>query len=552
MKDKKKLTYIIIIVFLLIFCIVFCVLKRNTVKFSLVDNEIMIVDYGTEFFDPGFIANNGFGKEINEYVEINGYVNTLVPGTYRINYYLDYNNVKRNLERVVIVRDIKINDLEIKLNGNEEVYLLKGSTYSEEGASVYNKLDNSLFNKGNVSVTNNIDENSVGEYQVNYNLTYKDENTTITRKVIVFDVNYNITPEDLTPNEVNIELELNNNITSIKLPNGNISNNKIVNYTVTSNGKYEFIITLTNNQVFNKIIEIDNIIPNYVCTGEITSTGTKIILTPNENKEYKWIINNETITGTNIFAKEKIITSAKVQINYDNNKSYIVNCNITDKLVYHFKYDEKNTKPYMKCDTYTASDKVRLDSILKQVVSEAGYGTRAGVVAAARFLVGGLDYKVYYQGPKKGLIEVGSYQKVGLNIGQKDAWGCTVSGYVRGMDCTNFVSWAFYQNGIKDNVYKNNYKPVRDVINQVRVGDLLYTPCTASVCKNDTKTDHVGIVIGIDDNNIYVAEATTGNINAIVVTKLNKHNMPSRGKFSVVYFYKYSSDGNVTNMWMAE
>ena len=155
MKDKKKLIYIIIIIFLLILCIVFCVLKRNTVKFSLVDNEIMIVDYGTEFYDPGFVANNGFGKEISEYVEINGYVNTLVSGTYKINYYLDYNNVKRNLERIVIVRDIKINDLEIKLNGENEVYLLKGSSYFEEGASIYNKLDNSLFNKGDLSITNN-------------------------------------------------------------------------------------------------------------------------------------------------------------------------------------------------------------------------------------------------------------------------------------------------------------------------------------------------------------------------------------------------------------
>jgi cell wall-associated NlpC family hydrolase len=182
------------------------------------------------------------------------------------------------------------------------------------------------------------------------------------------------------------------------------------------------------------------------------------------------------------------------------------------------------------------------------VVDEAGYGTRAGVVAAARFLVGGLDYKVRYLGPKAVNPLLGSYSKEGLNIGQSNAWGCRVSGWIQGMDCTNFVSWAFAQNGITTFPYNTNHQPVRDVIDKVQVGDLLYTPCVLNTCKNNYRLDHVGIIIGIDDNYIYVAEQTAWGTR---VNKKDKHNLPKNGEeFSLVHFYNYSSDGNLTSMWM--
>ena len=61
---------------------------------------------------------------------------------------------------------------------------------------------------------------------------------------------------------------------------------------------------------------------------------------------------------------------------------------------------------------------------------------------------------------------------------------------------------------------------------------------------------HVGIVIGITSDKIYVAESTTGTINSIVITVLDKSNMPTGYKFSVVRIYnKYPSDGKLTDMW---
>ena len=549
MKDKKKIIIVAIII-LIIGLIIYLISKKNSVTFKLVGEDTMIVEYGGIFVDPGYIAHDGFGNSISDKVVVTNTVDTLNPGNYKVIYKLN----NQTLERTIIVQNITVSDLEIRLVGESDVYILKDTPYLEEGANVYNKNDDIIFNNEYLSVESDIDISKPGNYVVNYVLNYKNQSISVTRNVIVFDINYEITPNTVTDGKVKIELDLTNvyNFSNVKLPDNSIVNNKFVDYEVDTNGEYEFTITLVNNKSFVKVITVDNIIGSYVCYGEITTIGTKLTVSPTSDvRQFKWMLKNETFNGTNTYFKNILIDSAKVKLTFYNNKEYEVDCKITDKLVYHFKYDENNTKPEMRCNTYTSSDKIILESKLKQVVNEAGYGSRAGVVAAARFLVGGLDYKVHYQGPKTENSAIGRYQKIGLNIGQSGAWGCNVSGYTQGMDCTNFVSWAFYQNGIKDHPYNTNFKKVRDVINAVRVGDLLYTPCTRGAdCKNAMRIDHVGIIIGIDSRYIYVAESTSSDGDAIIVTKWEKYNMPSSGKFSVVHFFKYASDGNVTDMWM--
>ncbi len=549
MKDKKKIIIIAAII-LIIGLIIYLIIKKNSVSFKLVGESTMIVEYGGIFVDPGYVAHDGFGNPLNDKVVITSDVDTLNPGNYKVIYKLN----NKTLERAIIVQNITVNDLEIRLVGDDTVYILKDTPYLDDGANVYNKNDDIIFNNDYLSVSSNVDVGNTGSYVVNYILNYKKQSISVSRNVIVFDVDYVITPDTVTNGKVEIELDLRNvhDFYNVKLPDNSIESNKLVNYEVDENGEYEFTITLANNKSFVKVITVDNIIGNYVCYGEITSIGTKLTVSPTTDiRQYKWILKNETFNGNSTYFKNVLIDTAKVKLTFYNNKEYEVNCNITDKLVYHFKYDENNTKPQIRCNTYTSSDKIILDSKLKQVINEAGYGSRAGVVAAARFLVGGLDYKIRYQGPKSENNVIGRYQKIGLNIGQSGAWGCNVSGYTQGMDCTNFVSWAFYQNGIKDHPYNTNFKKVREVINAVRVGDLLYTPCTrGDDCKNSMRIDHVGIIIGIDSRYIYVAEAVSSEGDAILVSKWEKYNMPTSGKFSVVHFFKYASDGNVTDMWM--
>ena len=544
---KKKTIIIGSIISIIAIATIILIILKNQITFSINGNYTTIIEYGDKFLDPGYTIKDGFGSIVKAPVKVTNNVNTLIPGTYTVTYQLN-NTV---LRRIVVVTSSKVQDIEIRLNGDNEVYLLKDSKYNDEGASVYSLKTNEIIPDKRIQISSDIDTSKIGTYTVTYLLNYENSVISKTRKVIVFDIDYTLTPSELSSDSVTINLDLSKlaNFNNVKLPDNTTTTNKLIQYKVNRNGEYSFVIDF-NNQVITRTIKVNNIINKYTCNGEITTTGTKLTISPDSNaKEYNWSINNAIIKGKNTYISNTIIEKASVDLVFSDNRKYTVNCNIEDKLVYHFKYDENNTKEFIKCNSYTANDRMVLEAKLKQVISEAGYGTRAGVVAAARFLVGALDYKIPYLGPKKVNVELGRYKNVGLNIGKNNGWGCSVSGYTQGMDCTNFVIWAFYQNGINIVPYSTTHSPVRSVINQVKVGDLLYTPCSGE-CKNDAGLSHVGIIIGIDDLYIYVAEATTGNINAIVVSKWEKYNMPNSGKFSLVHFSNFDNDGNITNMWM--
>ena len=121
-----------------------------------------------------------------------------------------------------------------------------------------------------------------------------------------------------------------------------------------------------------------------------------------------------------------------------------------------------------------------------------------------------------------------------------------VSGWTQGMDCTNFVEWAFKQNGldIKGGTYgtSNTYKTV-DVLDKIRAGDFMLVP------KSGGGFQHIGLVAGVDSNYIYVAEATTGSIDAIVISRYEKSTI-GENRFKTVRLYQYPSDGNYTDMWL--
>ena len=288
-----------------------------------------------------------------------------------------------------------------------------------------------------------------------------------------------------------------------------------------------------------------------------TSVGNKVtlkaILEPIDSKaEVTWSSSDTSIATVNagvvtgVKSGEVTITAKAGALSATSKIKVKI---VTTSDIYTFKYN--NNKPLMSCNSYTANDKVTLDAKLKAAVERVGYGTRAGVVEAARFFVGALDYKVRYLGPKKESYEVGRYPYVGLNIGKSGAWGCKVAGYTQGIDCTNFVSWVFINGGIgKQSTMssENTYKTV-EVVDRIKPGDLLYAPCSGKKCEIQDY-NHVGIIIGVSETKIYVAEAKVeSKYNGVVVTEWDKNNMPRSGEFSIVRLMPYESDGKLTDMW---
>ena len=88
MKDKKNIIIIILILVILV-AVIFLLYfnnKKNAITFSLNGEDNITIEYGSKFVDPGFIAKDGYGNELNDYVKITSNVDSFSPGTYKITY----------------------------------------------------------------------------------------------------------------------------------------------------------------------------------------------------------------------------------------------------------------------------------------------------------------------------------------------------------------------------------------------------------------------------------------------------------------------------------
>ncbi len=229
--------------------------------------------------------------------------------------------------------------------------------------------------------------------------------------------------------------------------------------------------------------------------------------------------------------------------------------------------DFGENKPKMTEISYTDEDWDRMETELKERVEKAGFGTRAGAVEAALYLAS-LDYAVPYRGTPYD-TNASDYLKIGLNRN----WGTRVKlskdvsaygkvykkgkKYMCGMDCSAFVSWAFINGGVLEegkgaggpvtNKYTKdpgslpgkmqtalNYShtrahPITNVVDIVEPGDIVLSYGTRTYYSNGIKNEkkdwtHVGIVVGVDENNIYVANSSSGagKVEKLIVSTISK------------------------------
>ncbi len=546
----------------------------NSQKYiELNGSEVVLVNKGSMYFDEGYT------KKKDVQVEKIGNVYNDV-GAYTINYVVKIDGKQKAIvKRIVIVSDVNTNitisglknkeEPIITLKGEPEVYLRLNQKYSEAGYLAYDYKDGKISRK--VKVNDNIDISKVGTYEVNYEITNSKGKEYSIKRIVhvaekIADLNITLTQTDngATTNESKININVSGEgYTKMYLPDGDSTTFSYASYTAKSNGIYTFKVQDQYGNIINKSIQIDNIdnvAPTGSCVVEVLSGKSTIVVTASDDQgigAVNYVINGQEsgFLATTQYVALESLASARVILRDIAGNTTNVSCSVENKKVYTFnyvKYSELSTKPVIKCKSYTAEDRTRLEALLSTAVDQAGYGTRAGVVEAARFLVGGLDYTIPYQGTKDKEVDpdaiIGRYGK-GLNIGKSQAWGCSINGWTQGMDCTNFVSWAFKNGGVtmKGGIYStSNTHKSAEVADQIQVGDFMLSPCGNS-CKHESIYSHIGIVIGVDATTIYVAEANdNGGIN---VKEWEKSNMPKSGKFSVVRFYPYEQDGNVTNMW---
>ncbi len=343
-----------------------------------------------------------------------------------------------------------------------------------------------------------------------------------------------------------------------------------------------------NQQVSNKIELNDYVVEfNEKDKYYVALNSTKVIaddLLVVGNPSIKLVEDNGLleIDGNNVKAID--IGNTILKLVQDNKIIKQINIIVTDTIVEVPKnFDED--KAFLGCHEFDENEAKLLDEILAYRIDEAGYGTRAGAVAAARFLTLEFPYRISYYWEAGRLNNTGKHYVDGegryyhkglyLHESKEDdmvaslfgpaAWGCKIMSYEddppnfipgkkypNGLDCSGFVSWSLLNGG-----FDVGDRGAGELPSDGQMTDLgEFKKITNSMIKNgEIKVGdlfnfwgHIAILIGQDENNYYVAESLN-NYKGVVVKTYSKKTVMKTFKYVVLMDDVYKSDGNLTDMW---
>ena len=355
--------------------------------------------------------------------------------------------------------------------------------------------------------------------------------------------------------------------------------NGVCNYKVDEFGNYKLYIKAYDkvflNDEINKVFDVSFYKDEYyLAVSDSSLIDVKVLGIGNYDVSYEGYDSGIiSINENRIYAKEK----GSTKINVYNRDIKVVVTDLIDKMPNKYNYSRK----YLSCGAFSKNEEKLLDKILESRVRDAGFGTRAGVVAAARFLTLEFPYRISYFSENGRLTDYnnvdgeGRFYHKGLYLtsdkysllsssdkGPKP-WGCYM--YSRpskgmranGLDCSGFTTWVLYNGGFdvgdlgahgKNGGYDlNSFGDEVNLTYDVSVSDKIKAGDLLGEVSNSE--GHSAIVVGVDKNNYYVAESLWisplgVNVNTYKKSSLYKH-------FETVNLMDsyYKKDGNYKSMW---
>lgn len=245
------------------------------------------------------------------------------------------------------------------------------------------------------------------------------------------------------------------------------------------------------------------------------------------------------------------------------------------------------SKSYISCGQFNKTEADMIDQILFDRIDDAGFGTRAGVLAAARFITLEFSYRIHYfyengrlnnYAPYMHVDGEGRYYHRGMYLNESKfstikssfvgpaIWGCDLQNYTdwgpyvtgkyypNGLDCSGFVTWALLNGGfdIGDIGAGENAEhfDLDDLGTKVWITNELMSSGRVKAGDLIGLNGHMAILAGWDDTNYYIAESlnTTGGVVMTVVPK-NKLINNSIYDYIILMDEVYKEDGNYTTMW---
>lgn len=248
---------------------------------------------------------------------------------------------------------------------------------------------------------------------------------------------------------------------------------------------------------------------NIVYTTFVASTQTKWNNLAKNGKDYFSILTNTYKSGKKVEANCTITPS-------DSSTSIdLASIKTTNNINKIFKGDFEK---FLKKNN---SSKSKYNEYIYNSVKKAGLGTNNGVAAAGISLI---DYMANF----------------GYKL--KYSWGGSYDGYgvkdfgTSGFDCSHFVAWAIHNGGFKwDYRSSSGWKKVGNTCKRTskscngKVGDLIW------------HEGHIMLIVGVDNNNYYIAQAQSSKA-GITLTKQEKYrNMWSKTDYIVDMSSYYAS-----------
>ncbi len=518
-KLKSYRKYLLIIPVIIIVVIVIKIFDVSEPNFALYGSPIVTIYKGETYIELGYNLSN---NEANYTAKIISNVNSNVIGTYIVKYQLYNQKGKfiKEINRTVKVIDDPLKSVTLSLNGETIEYVLQNNQYHEKGAKAFN---NKLDISSTIEISDNINTNVAGTYEVTYKVKVDGREKQIRRVVKVFNVTFN-KEVDYSKKVITINI-LSDDFDYVTLPDGTIKAQTSFDYHFNGSGNYIFTIHTKNNYEKKFQVEIgnyDDTKPTASCQASIIGSATNVIITASDDSRIdRYVFNNQTYR-TNVFSINQKLTNVTVRV-YDTSNNYIdISCS-TKKTFDNNMNNITLSKTLTPCNYNWSS----YNNELSNLMSEIGYKTRDAVAAAAVYLAS-FPYKVAYSWG-------GKTKTIGINSN----WGCErevtqeictkQTGDMKciyGLDCTGYTAWAFAQAGFSPDIlrtssqeagmwgnfnaatHKYSFKGNQDKVHLIKPGDIVHTE------------GHVGIVIGTNETQLKVANMREG----IRISYINKSN----------------------------
>ena len=149
-------------------------MKRASAELSLLGQENVVLEVGNEYKEEGYVAKIS-NKDINDKVKVISDLNTNAVGDYKIQYNLKigYLSVDKTVERQVKIIDTT--KPEIKIEGKKKVTAYIGDKFKYPKYTATDNYDGDITDK--VLVSDNINFEKVGRYEINYKVIDSNGNT---------------------------------------------------------------------------------------------------------------------------------------------------------------------------------------------------------------------------------------------------------------------------------------------------------------------------------------------------------------------------------------